>query len=89
MVLDLTPYLNLLNVRAKTLDDVHRELEQIRKAVEEFGTHGRGLLVKTPADLQAEREQFEEQIRVWNEEQQTAKAPLQDSPPSTPEGGEP
>jgi len=78
LILDLAPYRNVLNVRSKNLDDVHREIEQIRRDIHEFGIRGDGLLVKTPADLQVERERWEQ---VMKEEQKKANAP--DSPPSS------
>lgn len=73
MDLDLGLYRNTSPVHAKTLDDVHKELEKIAKTLDDFkASGGDGLLVLSPEDVVKRHEEFLASVEKWRAEKSAA-----------------
>lgn len=90
MDLDLGLYRNTSPIHAKTLDDVHKQLETIAKALTDFKARGGdGLLVLSPEDVVERDEQFRAAVEKHHAER-SAAATEPEKPtvePSAPQDG--
>ncbi len=66
--LDLAPFRYLRRIERRDLDDIHRELERIRRELRRWSAPTGGLKVKTPQDIRREQADWERELGATAED---------------------